>query len=171
MRTTMLLTAALWLGLALAPWLLAQPAGAEQPVPAIAPDGLSGGRYVAAGLDGDRPSLRLAGTAGYGFTESVLGMRDRHHRIAGELAIALVVAPWLQLALAGELRVDRHSPDALGRETGVLGSTRLGTRHVLRLGSRAALGFAPKVLFPGADRLARGFRAASYELMALFSVR
>jgi hypothetical protein len=162
---------ALALGLALFAGSGAEPVRAESPLPALAPDGLNGGRYVASSLDGQRRSLRLAGGVGYGFTESVLGQRDRHHRAAGELAIALLLAPWLQATLAGELRVDRHSPDGPGRETGLLGSTRLATRHVLSLGPRMAIGLAPRVHFPGAESPARGLRAASYELTALFSAR
>ncbi len=159
------------LGLALLAGPAASGARAEPPLPALGADGLSSGRYVASGLDRDQLSLRLAGSLGYGFTESVLSKRDRHQRGAGELAIALVVAPWLQATLSGELRVDHHSPDGDGRETGLLGSTRLATRHVLSLGPRMALGLAPRVHFPGAESPARGFRAASYELLALFSAR
>jgi hypothetical protein len=163
--------AALALFLSLLTGTAAQPVRAESPLPALAPDGLNGGRYVASGLDAQRRSLRLAGSVGYGFTESVLDQRDSHHRVAGELAIALLVAPWLQATLGGELRVDHHSPDAPGRETGLLGSSRLATRHVLSLGPRMAIGLAPRVHFPGAESPAHGLRAASYELTALFSAR
>jgi len=144
---------------------------AEPALPALATDGLSGGRYVASALDSPRPSLRFAGSAGYGYTENVLGPDDRHHRVAGELAVALLVAPWLQATLGGEFRADLHTPDGPGRETTALGNSRVATRHVLSLGPRMAIGVAPRVLFPGAESPARGFVAASYELAGMFSAR
>jgi Carboxypeptidase regulatory-like domain len=144
-------------------------AGSDLPV--LGPDALNGGRYVASALGAERLSLRFAGTIGYGFTESVLAEDDQHHRVAGELALALVVAPWLQVALGGELRVDMHTPEGAGGGTGLLGSSQLVTRHWLSLGRGISLGLSPRMIFPGAESVSRGFRAASYELLALFSAR
>jgi hypothetical protein len=146
-------------------------ADAGAALPLLSPHGLNGGRYVGSAFSDRQLSLRFAATLGYGFTESVLAENDRHHRLAGELAAALVVAPWFQAALAGELRLDAHTGDGEGNQPGLLGSSRVLTRHMLPLGDRLAIGFSPEVQFPGADDVRHGFQAASYELKALFGAR
>ena len=153
-------------------WLLgclgaAAGARAEAAEALIAPNGLSGGRYVGSAWPTAK-TVRLAGSLGYGFTESVLTENDAHHRLALELGAAWVAAPWFQIALAGEVRMDHHSPEG---ETGWIGSSQIATRHAFKLGQSTALAFAPRVLFPGADGVEQGLKATSVELAALITQR
>jgi hypothetical protein len=135
----------------------------------VGPTGLSGGRYVGSALPAPA-AVRMGASLGYGYTEAVLEEEhDHHHRLALELAAAWVVAPWLQLALAGEGRVDHHTPDGEGHETGWLGSAHITTRHAFMLGKSTAIALQPRVLFPGASDVSHGLKATSVELAALLS--
>jgi hypothetical protein len=148
-------------------WKTTRPARAEAPEELIAPSGLTGGRYVGSAWPAVK-AVRMAGTVGYGFTEAVLGQNDAHHRIALELGAAWIAAPWFQIALAGEVRMDHHTPE---RDTGWIGSSQIATRHAFELGESTAVAFAPRVLFPGAESLERGLKATSAELAALITQR
>lgn len=131
------------------------------------PNGLSGGRYVGSAIPGPN-AVRAVGSLGYGFTESVLdGGNDRHHRIALELAAAWVARPWFQIALAGEVRFDKHAPDLEGKDQGWLGTSSIATRHAFQVGKTTALALAPRVLLPSATKP----RATSVEIAALASQR
>ncbi|HEX6243560.1 MAG TPA: carboxypeptidase-like regulatory domain-containing protein, partial [Polyangiales bacterium] len=103
-----------------------------------------------------------------GFTEAVLAKDDRHHRLALELGAAWIAASWFQIALAGEVRMDHHTPES---ETGWIGSSQIATRHAFQLGQSTALAFAPRVLFPGAKDAEHGLKATSVELAALLTQR
>jgi hypothetical protein len=147
-------------------WLLPAWGRADQPL--IGPSGLHGGRHV--GLaDAPEESLRLAGSLGYAFTESVLGDDDSHHRVAGELYGAWLAWPALQISLGSELRYDSHQTRSAGSDSdsGLLMATRLTTRHALRLHPRLSLAAQPSVLFPGAESAKDGFRASTFELSGL----
>jgi hypothetical protein len=147
-------------------WLLAGPVRAEQPL--LAPNGLHGGRYV--GLaDPPSESLHLAGSLGYGFTESVLGDADSHHRLAGELYAAWLGWPALQVSLGSELRYDGHETRSAGSDAGFLIATRLTARHAFRVHPRVALAAQESLLFPGAASAKDGFIATTTELSALGS--
>lgn len=176
----------------LAPWLLtvvavlscSQIAGAELPevearpwarerrlvVPRqpVGPSALDGGRYVGSALSPAR-SLRIAGSLGYGYTESVLSDGDRHHRLAGELYGALVVHPALQLSLGSEARVDRHRGDVDGKDSGLLVGSQITTRHAVQVHPRFSIAAQPRVTFPGASSLRRGLRSSSFDLSGLAS--
>lgn len=142
-------------------------AHAEAPPALVAPNGLSGGRYVGSAWPTAK-TVRLVGTLGYGFTEPVLAADDRHHRVALELGAAWIAVPWFQLALAGEVRMDHHTPEG---DTGWIGSSQIATRHAFKLGQSTALAFAPRVIFPGADGAEQGLKATSVELAALVTQR
>lgn len=145
-------------------WLLPAWARADQPL--LGPSGLHGGRYV--GLaDPPQESLRLAGSLGYAFTESVLGDDDSHHRIAGDLYGAWLKWPALQISLGSELRYDTHQTASAGSDSGLLIATRLTTRHALRLHPRLSVAAQPSLLFPGAASAKDGFRATTLELSGL----
>src|SRR3954449_3884900 len=63
-------------------------------------------RVLTAGLQPTGPTLLASG--GYGYTESVLGMGDTHHRLAGALTLDERALPWLDVALRLEGRYDAH---------------------------------------------------------------
>lgn len=140
-----------------------------RPSQPVGPAGLDGGRHVGSALPPAR-SLRLASSLGYAYTGDVLADGDRHQRFAGELYGALVLHSALQLSLGCELRGDRHHTDTDGADKGLLGSTRLTTRHALRVHPRLAIAAQPSVLFPGASSVRRGLRASTFDLNALASV-
>ena len=64
------------------------------------------GRVLTAGLAPIGPTLLAS--AGYGYTEAVLGMGDAHHRIAGALTLDERPLPWLAFALRLDGRYDAH---------------------------------------------------------------
>jgi hypothetical protein len=140
-------SAAALLAAALAAWpatARAEGGGADTQALAIepaAPHAL--GRVLTAGPGRTGPTLLASG--GYGYTESVLGAGDAHHRIAGALTLDERPLPWLDLALRLDGRYDAHVFPGQPTDTGMVGDPRLYVRvdkgwpSGLRLGARAGL--------------------------------
>jgi hypothetical protein len=154
------------LGLVMVAWPAR--ASADDDTPAIepaAPHAL--GRVLVAGPAPTGPTLLATG--GYGYTESVLGLGDAHHRIAGSLSLDERPRPWLDLALRFDGRYDIHSIPGQPTDTGMVGDPRLfvrvdrGWAGGLRLGARAGL------WFPGRDAPSVDRGAITPELVALAS--
>jgi hypothetical protein len=124
-------------------------------------------RVVEAG-PGDR-TLHLLSAAGYGYTGAVLGIGDRHHRLAGALAIDGRPVPWLGLALRLDGRYDLHTAPGRPDDDGWVGDPRLHLRadHALAAGLR--LGLRVGLWLPGRDAPSVRGGALSPELTALLS--
>jgi hypothetical protein len=125
------------------------------------------GRVVVAGPAPTGPTLLATG--GYGYTESVLGLGDAHHRLAGSLALDERPRPWLDLALRLDGRYDVHSIPGQPTDTGWVGDPRLFARvdrawaGGLRLGARAGL------WLPGRNAPSVDWGAITPELVGLAS--
>src|SRR5207244_141925 len=102
-----------------------------------------------------RAGLAAAGTAGYGFTESVLAGSDKSHRIFGSAAASYRVGDWFAAALRFDGRYDWHTGVPDGNGGGAIGEPRLAFRAATgndwRVGAEAGVRFpgerAPSVSF------------------------
>jgi hypothetical protein len=125
------------------------------------------GRVLTAGLAPIGPTLLAS--AGYGYTEAVLGMGDAHHRIAGALTLDERPLPWLAFALRLDGRYDAHVIPGQPTDTGLVGDPRLYARvdqawaGGLRLGARAGL------WLPGRNAPSIDWGALSPELLGVAS--
>jgi hypothetical protein len=125
------------------------------------------GRVLTAGQPATGLTLLSAG--GYGYTESVLGIGDAHHRAAGALTLDARVVPWLAFALRLDGRYDAHTVPGLATDTGLVGDPRVYARvdgawaSGLRLGARAGL------WLPGHDAPSVELDALSPELVGVAS--
>lgn len=117
-----------------------------------------------------QPGVAVASSAGYGYTESVLGDSDRHHRLGGTLAASVVPVPWLAVGGRLEGRYDWHSSAAAGTDDGWIGDPRLVLRAGGELG-RLALAGQATVWVPGRTAPSVAFGATSFDLVALASLR
>jgi hypothetical protein len=152
-------------------WVQASGRASGAPVPdarsvdPAAPHAL--GRVSTAGPSATGPSLLLSG--GYGYTESVLGIADAHHRLAGTLAVEERPVPWLGLTLRLDGRYDAHLAPGQPTDSGMVGDPRVYARvdrawaGGLRLGARAGL------WLPGRNAPSLDTGALSPELVGLVS--
>jgi hypothetical protein len=125
------------------------------------------GSVLTAGPARTGPTLLASG--GYGYTGSVLGVGDAHHRIAGALTLDERPLPWVDLALRLDGRYDAHVLPGHPTDTGLVGDPRLyvrvdqGWASGLRLGARAGL------WLPGGDAPSLQASALSPELLGIAS--
>jgi len=100
----------------------------------------------------ERPVV-LAGTAAYGFTESVLESgEDVHHRVEGGLALGWRPTSWLGASLRIDGRYDRHlGPTPEEDDDGFVGLPRLAVRLGTQVSPAFSLGTQVAVAFPGAE--------------------
>jgi hypothetical protein len=125
------------------------------------------GRVLVAGPAPTGPTLLAS--AGYGYTESVLGMGDVHHRIAGALALDERPLRWLDFTLRLDGRYDAHVIPGQATDSGMVGDPRLYARvdqawaGGLRLGARAGL------WLPGRDAPSLDWGAISPEIVGMAS--
>ncbi|MBW2462398.1 MAG: carboxypeptidase regulatory-like domain-containing protein [Deltaproteobacteria bacterium] len=113
------------------------------------------------------PSVRGSLGAGYGYTESVLGSDDVHHRFTGDVAAAVVPVEWLAIALSLEIRHDNHSGSAPNdADTSTVVEPRLTTRGAFSLGD-LALGLEAELWLPGSDSASTSLDGLSVALRGL----
>jgi hypothetical protein len=106
--------------------------------------------------------LSLAVGTGYGYTESVLGRDDSHHRLLGTLAAEWAALPTLHLGLRFTGRYDRHhigagaappdpgtTSESASDDDGWTGEPQLGARWSHPLDPSTDAGLALQVNLPG----------------------
>jgi hypothetical protein len=113
------------------------------------------------------PQINLAGTAGYGLTESLGTVDGNHHRLFGRLALGAHVAPWLALALSLNGRFDRHPRDDQGIDYGGTGDPRLLVRAGGALGELFQLGGEVELWVPGGEAPSMEWAASTVDFKLL----
>ncbi len=113
-----------------------------------------------------RTGLAGAGTAGYGFTESVLSQSDKSHRVFGSLAASFRPNDWFAAALRFDGRYDWHSNVPDGNGGGAIGEPRILLRAASGSGD-FKIGAEANVRFPGESAPSVNFAAVSPELSLL----
>jgi hypothetical protein len=154
------------LGLALCAW----PARgrADDDARAIAPAAPHAvGRVLTAGVAPTGPTLLASG--GYGYTGSVLGMADAHHRVAGALTVDERPLPWLDFALRLDGRYDAHVIPGQPTDTGWVGDPRLYARVDRTWPSGLGLGARAGLWLPGRNAPSVASGALSPELLGMAS--
>jgi hypothetical protein len=118
------------------------------------------------------PGVGLAWTGGYGYTESVLGDEDSHHRIGGTLGASWRPSPVFAVGLRLDGRRDSHSGltgDPDGKDDGYVGDTRLIARAGTALGARLHGSGQLVLWFPGDEPMKPAFDGASADLLGLLT--
>jgi hypothetical protein len=121
------------------------------------------GRVLEAG-PGPQALFLLTG-AGYGYTESVLGVGDRHDRYGGRLIVDGRPRPWLGLTLRLDSRYDRHSLPGQPMDDGYVGDPRVQARVDRALGGGLAVGARAGLWLAGGDAPSVRLDALSPELV------
>jgi hypothetical protein len=136
------------------------------PSPGRGPDALPGVRDVAL-VSPFEAGLAVAGTLGYGFTESVELLRDNHHRAFLQATGSYALVDWLAVGFGLSGHYDAHSGgNSDGDSSFVLGS-RLHARARREVAPTWSLGGELALELPGADDLGRGLASVTPELRAL----
>jgi len=114
--------------------------------------------------------VRLVPSAAYGFTESVLPGKDRHHRVSGGGGIAASS----ENGLAGELRMDarydQHVVPGPSDESGVIDARALA-RYSRPASDAVSVGAQLGVWVPGEKAPRPAFSATTVDALAIFAVR
>jgi hypothetical protein len=126
------------------PTLLASRSGHAQ----AGPGALPSLTRVGAASTGEAP-LALTVSAGYGYTEAVLGADDVHHRTFGGVAAAWRARPWLALGARLDARYDRHTGG--GDDVSGAVEPRFTLRMARPFGEALRLGFELGVWLPGEE--------------------
>jgi hypothetical protein len=111
------------------------------------------------------PALFLLTGAGYGYTEAVLGLGDRHDRVGGRLIIDGRPKPWLGLTLRFDGRYDRHAIPGQPIDDGYVGDPRVQVRADRALGRGLSVGARAGLWLPGGDAPSIHLDALSPELV------
>ncbi len=109
----------------------------------------------------------LSASAGYGYTEGVLGRGDSHDRIVGTLAGSIRPTPWLALALRLDGRYEHDVDPVNGSSNGYVGDPRLFARVGTDLSGGLRLGAQLGVWLPGDRPPSLVLKATTLDLVAL----
>ncbi len=132
-----------------------------------APTSLPGIVRVGIPVETQRTGLAVAGTAGYGFTESVLAQNDRSHRLFGSIAASFRPNDWFAAGLRLEGRYDWHRNVPDGNGGGAVAEPLFILRAVTRAGSSLRVGAEAGAQLPGEKAPSISFAAISPELSLL----
>ena len=104
-------------------------------------------RVMDAGLGRRGATLLLA--SGYGYTESVLGIGDRHDRVMGRVGVEGRPTPWLGLGLRLDGRYDHHGAPGQPSDRGWVGEPHLQVRVDRMIGDSLTLAAHAGLWLPG----------------------
>jgi hypothetical protein len=102
---------------------------------------------IAAGFD--RIGFGGAASAGYGYTESILGEGDVHQRLSASVAASLRPNEWLAFALRLDGRYDWHRHVSTGDSSGWVGEPHIIARTVPVMWGNFHFGAEANIGFPG----------------------
>jgi len=164
-----------WLGTVAVVTALAAPVFAQQdadpqtPRLGVAANGLRG--FARTALPISPIELSVAGSAGYGLTESIEPVDGSHHRIQGVLGVGVSPLPFLSFALVIDGRIDLHpdDDDSEGPYGGSVGDPRLLARVGHALSPDLSIGADLTIWFPGNQAPSYEPGATTADLRALFA--
>jgi len=139
----------------------------DSPRLGVAANGLRG--LVRTALPLSPIELSIAGSAGYGFTDSIAPIDGAHHRVTGTLGVGVAPLPFLSLALTLDGRIDLHPDDGEGPYGSSVGDPRLLARVGHALGRDVQIGADLTVWFPGNQAPSYEPGATTADLRALFA--
>jgi hypothetical protein len=149
----------------------------ETPRMGVASNGLRG--FARTALPISPIELSVAGSAGYGFTESIDPIDGAHHRVNGVLSVGVAPLPFLSFALTLDGRIDLHPDDSElnpdpddgegGPYGGSVGDPRLLARIGHALNPDLSIGADLTIWFPGNQAPSYEPGATSADLRALFA--
>jgi hypothetical protein len=113
--------------------------------------------------------LTLLASGGYAYTESVLGIGDAHHRVAGSLALDERPLAWLDVAFRLDGRYDAHVVPGQATDTGLVGDPRLFARADKAWAGGLALAARAGLWLPGRNAPSLELGAATPELVGAVS--
>jgi hypothetical protein len=148
-----------------------KPLPAAQPAPprryeiGDTPGALPGLVRVPVAATFERIGLGAAASAGYGYTESILGEGDVHQRLFASVAASLRANEWFALALRLDGRYDWHRHVSTGDGSGWVGEPHLAFRAIPILQGDFRVGAQAGVGFPGEHVPSIDFAATSPELL------
>lgn len=143
------------------------PAQAGQGIPGTGVDALPGIGEVPLSV---QPAPGVVGRVGlgYGWTESVLGMQDDHHRFQLDVAGSLTPLAWLSASARVLGRYDAHTA-AGSSDYGIITETHLGARATHRLTDHLSTGTQLELWLPAGDDAGSAVSAVSGELQWLLT--
>ncbi len=116
------------------------------------------------------PGLTIAGSEGYGFTESVGPVEGSHHRLSGTVAVGAGIYEWLALGFSLDGRYDMHPEDEIGKDSSLAGEPRFFTRAGQALGDTLQLGVELSLWMPGDEAPSLNPAASSLDMKTLFAL-
>ena len=114
--------------------------------------------------------ISVAGTAGFGYLESMGSVKGSHQRYAGRLAIGAHLVEGLSAALVLDGRYDRHPNDGMGKDSSAVGDPQVLVRYGLRLNPEVQLGFEGGLRVPGSEAPSVKLSASTVDLKALLAL-
>lgn len=144
-------------------------ARAQQTV-GISDDALAGYGHVGV-FDARKPSLSIAGTAGFGLIEAQPTTTGSTTRWMGRLALGVQATEWFAASLYLDGRYDAHADDAMGADDSIVGDPEFRFRAGTTLDSGLMLGAEASVWVPGRDAPSVEFSALTVQLKALLGYR
>ena len=149
--------------LAAAPLARARAADADPAQPQVV------GHVFAAGAGDAERSVFVLSAASYGYTESVLGIGDAHHRMAGALMVEGQPLPWLDLAFRVDGRYDLHILPGQPSDDGLVGDPRIYARVDRALGGGLRAAVRAGLWLPGRNAPSIDWSALSPEVTGAVS--
>ncbi len=111
----------------------------------------------------------MALTLGYGFTEAIDWAPGSHHRLGAQIAGAVGLTPWWNLAAFTGIRHDIHEGDAEGSDSGTIVSSGLYSTAGRQLGDGFGLGVGLGARFHRGSDLANSLSNPAVDLDLLSS--
>jgi hypothetical protein len=136
--------------------------------PAMSSD-LSAARRVVPSGERSHAPVSMALASGYGYTESVLGLEDSHHRLLGTALLEGAPAPWFGFGFRLDGRYDRHAFAGAPSDDGWTGEPRLYARVDRPIGSETSLGARATFWLPGSRAPSIVPAAITTDLLALLT--
>ena len=144
-----------------------QPESKKDPV-GVSSTGLRGLDRI--GMPIGEEGISVAGTAGFGYLESMGSVKGSHQSYAGRLAIGAHIIEGLSASLMFDGHYDRHPDDGMGKDSSAVGDPQIMARYGLRLNPDMQLGFEAGFRAPGSKAPSVKLSASTVDLKALLAL-
>ncbi len=119
---------------------------------------------------GTAPELTVAGTAGYGYIESLGPVKGAHHSLEGTVGVGATMIPQLSFGLHLSGRYDKHPDDDRGKDSSLIGNPYLTVRGGFEAVDWLDVGAELGVWIPGSEAPSLVWNATTLSTSLLFGI-